>query len=95
MKVCSQFDKDNEVHPPSVAHTRHSVAADEKVILTELIKSSCVFDYIPGREHRTFQHIQPSIVEHLDKKKLMKWIQDQKKAMAASNVLAKVYSHKL
>jgi len=69
MKVCSKFDKDNRVHPPSVAHTRHSVAADEKMILTELIKSSRVFDYIPGCEHRTFKNIQPSVVEHLDKKK--------------------------
>lgn len=31
----------------------------------------------------SMKNIQPNIFEHLDKKKLMKWIQDQKKAMAA------------
>ena len=68
------FDSVSGVSPMSQAHSGFNVATDEKKIIKELTKSSSVFDYIPGRVHKTFPSIQPNVVPNMNKKALVNYI---------------------
>ena len=76
MVACQQFDVENNISPQSIEHTRRSNAKDFDSILNELVSSSSVFDYIPGRSHPT--QIQPSIAQCINSKKLLTWLKKQK-----------------
>ena len=60
MQTVDNFDAENELHPVSTRHTHSSLAKDEDTVLEELVDKSHVFDYVPGRQHRTF-HPLPQI----------------------------------
>lgn len=53
-KMCSTFDDEANIHASSTAHTRASTKSDEKKVMTKLVKTSTIFDYVPGRCHKTF-----------------------------------------
>lgn len=63
---------------------------DEKLVIEELTKFR-VFDYIPGRCHSSFPNIHPSIAEHIDKAKLLKWIQKKKSELHHETTIAKTF----
>ena len=44
------------------------------MLVEELTSKSRVFNYIPGRHHRSFQGIKPHISSHIDIDKLFQWI---------------------
>lgn len=92
MEVCQNFDSENNIKPESVEHTRASTSGDRDRIINELMGSK-VFDYVPGRYHRTFKGIQPSVSNVVNKKKLIDWIKEHKKKLIANNILAKVFGH--
>lgn len=94
LATCQCFDNENGIRPQSVAHTQSCNKSDKDKILKQLAESS-VFQYVPGRKHHNFQTIQPSVVSSVDKKKLVDWIQCQKKDFLATITLAKVYGHKM
>ena len=93
MAVCDAFDSTSGVSPMSQAHSQPSAATDEKKIIQELTESSSVFDYIPGRVHKTFQSIQPNIVPNMDKQALITYLKEQLKALLKQQTFAKVYGH--
>ena len=61
MGLCQEFDVENNSAPQSVEHTKASYAKDFKHVLKELVSSFHVFDYVPGRFHKSFKGIQPNI----------------------------------
>ena len=93
MAVCDAFDTSSGVSPMSQAHSRPNVATDEEKVIKELTESSSVFDYIPGRVHKTFQSIQPNVVPNMDKQALVIYIKEQLKALLKRQTFAKVYGH--
>ena len=74
MEVTSHFDSICGIHPESIYHTSKSYGKDLDVVLEELAVKSRVFDYVPGRYHRTFKDIKPHISEHVDLDSLFQWI---------------------
>ena len=93
MNVCDAFDSVSGVSPMIQAHSGPNVATDEKKIIKELTESSSVFDYIPGRVHKTFPSIQPNVVPNMDKKALVNYIKEQQKALLKQQTFARVYGH--
>lgn len=87
------FDRECEINPASIQHTSASLAKDEEMILEELTKSR-VFDYVPGREHRTFKGIVPNLSICVDKEKLVNTITKYKKQLQRKANVAKLYKHK-
>lgn len=92
MDVCQTFDSENGIKPVSIEHTRSSTLGDRDKIIKELMDSN-VFQYTPGRWHHSFKDIQPSISNSVNKKKLIKWIDKQKKKLVSNVTLAKAYGH--
>lgn len=92
IETCENFDKEMQVRSSS-KHTKVSGANDEKVILKELTKTSHVFDYVPGRVHPSFKTLRPSIAEHIDKGKLLRWIKGKKKQLQDSISTARIFNH--
>jgi hypothetical protein len=76
--ICQNADAILGIPPISLHHTSHSSEKDEKLIIEELINKSRVFEYIPGRSHRSFSNIEPCIAKAINSGKLLKWINDQK-----------------
>ena len=70
LETLNRFDLEHEVHPQSMEHSDASVGSDERIIINELLVKSRVFDYIPGRRHRSFPNISPFIQDSIDKDKL-------------------------
>lgn len=50
---------------------------DEEMVLAELLKSQ-VFDYIPGRKHKSFANISPNVSGHNNASKFFQWLKEQK-----------------
>lgn len=95
MAVCQHYDQENSVSPQSVQHTKHSTAQDMKKILTQLTSASSVFDYIPGREHKSFKGMKTSISDCIDVEKLLDWLKKQKEQVKSEITVARAYGHKL
>ena len=94
MDTVNNFDKEHSIHAVSTQHTRASVVKDENVILDELVKSK-VFDYIPGREHRTFKGIVPNLAVSVNKEKLFSTINGYKRDLKCKANVAKLYKHNI
>jgi hypothetical protein len=77
----------------SVEHSSSSLAKDEKAILNELT-SSRVFDYIPGRKHRSFKSIVPNLSLTVNKEKLFGCINNYKRQIQQRAAVAKLFNHK-
>ena len=71
MGLCQEFDVENNLAPQSVEHTK------AKHVLKELVSSFHVFDYVPGRFHKSFKGIQPNIANSIDMENLLKWLHDK------------------
>ena len=93
--ICKHFDKENNVTPSSVEHSYANSAEDMRRILVELTSTSRVFDYIPGREHKTFKRINSNVARSIDAKKLLDWLQTMKKKYQDYINLFKAYGHNL
>lgn len=63
--------------------------------MTELLKTSSVFDYIPGRHHKTFKNIKPNIIDRIDKKAFLEGLQVKKAELSRDQTLLKFYRHKV
>ena len=58
MNITTQFDSVSEIHAHSIYHK--DCSKDLNAVLNELQKSE-VFEYIPGRFHKTFKEIKPHV----------------------------------
>lgn len=95
MSVCEMFDKSNDVTPESVAHTKQSAKEDKKLILKQLVDSSCVFDHVPGRKHKSFPKIHANVASAIDMNSVIGWIKKQKLSLQRNITLARAYGHDL
>ena len=95
MAVCKSFDKYTDIAPESVQHTKRSTKKDRELILKQLVSTSRVFDYVPGRKHKSFAGVHANIASAIDKKKLFDWIQKQKVKLHKDNMMAKAFGHVL
>lgn len=91
-KVTNSFDRQHGLHPESVEHSRPSLAKDERLIIEELSQSK-VFDYIPGREHRSFRTIKANAAQNVNLKKLTESILRQKSMLQSEQNVSKLYHH--
>ena len=94
MQTVDNFDAENELHPVSTRHTHSSLAKDEDTVLEELVDKSHVFDYVPGRQHRTFSSIAPNLAVSVNKEKLCNTINKYKQKLQRKANVAKFYHHK-
>ena len=83
MAVSTHFDSECGIPKESIYHTCKDTSKDLQLVVDELQKSK-VFDYIPGRYHKTFQNIKPHISAHVDTDKLFSWIQGHQKKISNS-----------
>ena len=77
LTTMSVIDKDLNISPDQTHHARKSTVVDEKRILEELVKKSCVFDYTPGRKHKSC-NVNSSILHDINADKCIAWIEKQK-----------------
>ena len=87
MEVSSHFDSICSIHRNSIHHTCQSYGKDLETLVEELTSKSRVFDYIPGRCHRSFQGIKPHISDHIDVDKLFQWIKKHQAKISSQNKL--------
>ena len=87
------FDQEHDIHQVSSKHTRSSLAKDEDAVLEELTKKLRVFDYITGREHRTFSSIQPNAALTVSKDKLFSTITKYKLDLQHTANVARLCKH--
>lgn len=83
MEVTSHFDSICDIHPESIYHTCKRYEKDLDMVIEELIQRSRVFDYTPGRFHRSFKDIKPHISHHVDLDSLFKWIKKHQSKLAS------------
>jgi len=62
------------IHLDSIYHNCKQHGKDLDVVLEELTVRSTVFNYVPGRFHRSFKDIKPHLSEHVDIDSLFQWI---------------------
>ena len=91
MDVCDHFDDICELKPLSSRHTTASSKKDKELVLQELLKSR-VFDYIPGRKHKSFPTIKPNVFQEIDVGNYMKYLTAQKKQLNAELTYAKLHA---
>ena len=72
--ITDHFDEICDIKPVSRHHTKASSKEDRDIILKQLVSESRVFDYVPGRYHKSFENIRPHISSHIDINKLITWI---------------------
>ena len=89
--ISTQFDRTSGVNPELLHHTKREYGKDLELILHELVNTSHVFDYIPGRCHSTFKNIEPHITSHLDTDKLMQWLKLQVRNISRTVQLRNIY----
>ena len=82
MDVTKYFDDISEISPESISHTKYSNNKDAQLILKELTTESKVFDYIPGRFHKSFKSIKSHISKHLDTHDLINTIKRHQQSIA-------------
>ena len=82
MELITYFDTICDITPDSIHHTKHSPSKDEELIMKELTSESKVFDYIPGRHHRSFKDIKAHVSSSIDTFKLVTMIKRHQQAIA-------------
>lgn len=82
MDISAHFDYICNIPRQSIYHTSQCYGRDLDLILEELTSKSHVFDYVPGRAHRSFPTIKPHISQHIDIDKLFVWINKHKAKLA-------------
>ena len=90
MTVSSHFDAISGIHPESIYHTSRCYGKDLKLVVDDLTSKSRVFDYVPGRFHRSFKHLKPHISDHIDVNNLIKWIKSHQLKISQQNKLKNV-----
>ena len=93
IETCSNLDEQLGISPFSTSHNKANTSNDEKAIIKELTETSRVFNYVPGRNHKSFKSIRPSIAEHIDMTKLLQWIQKKRKGLQDNITKAMVFGH--
>ena len=78
-EVTSTIDQALNIAPDQIHHSKRSSEVDEKLIMSELVDKSQVFEYCPGRLHQTFRNTSCSILQSLNADKFITWLQSQKK----------------
>ena len=91
LNISDHFDEICNVNPISLHHTKASSKEDRDKILKQLASESRVFDYVPGRYHKTFKGIHPHISSHLDINKLVTWIKQTRNSIANRHELKKLF----
>ena len=76
--VATNLDSSLGLTPDQPSHNSPCNVKDEDVILEEIMKKSCVFEYIPGCSHRSFQGIQCNIIQELKVNNFLEWEQKHK-----------------
>lgn len=92
--IGTHFDLICGVNPVSLHHTKASAKDDRDKILKQLVSDSQVFDYIPGRYHKTFKKIHPHISSHIDATELIAWIKRTRNNIANRHELRKIFQKK-
>lgn len=92
LKVCDSFDRQHGLHPTSHKHSLPSLAKDEQLIIKELSQAH-VFDYVPGRAHRSFRTIFSNPAEKVDVDKLNSWLNQHKSTLQAEQDVYILYKH--
>ena len=83
MQMISQnFESATNLHRNSIHHTRKSLSTDMKLIVNQLVHESNVFNYIPGRKHRSFPHIIPNVTWNINAEALFNWIISNRKKLS-------------
>ena len=90
-QISTQFDNSSGINPVSLHHTKRGYGKDLELILNELVSTSHVFDYVPGRCHASFKTIKPHITSHLDTDKLMQWLKMHVKNISKIIQLRNIY----
>ena len=89
MDIVHTFDVNTNLHAVSTDHTVSSSRKDD-VVLAELLKSQ-VFDYIPGRKHKSFANISPNVSGHINASKFFQWLKEQDKTVKYQKVQMLLY----
>ena len=80
----SSLDKALNLQPEQTHHSQRSSEADEKLIMTELVTKTHVFDYSPGRQHRAC-HVTSSVLQSLNADAYIGWLHKQKVKLIADH----------
>lgn len=91
MDICNHFDGICQLQPLSSHHTIASSLKDIELVLQELLKSR-VFDYIPGRKHKSFPNIKQNVFQEIDVEKYMKYLATQKQQLIAEITYRKLHA---
>lgn len=94
LNIGTHFDSICGVNPVSLHHTKASAKDDRDKILKQLVSESQVFDYVPGRYHKTFKNIHPHISSHIDATALIAWIKQTRNNIANRHELRKILQKK-
>ena len=92
MDFTKHFDDISQISPDSISHTKYCNEKDKQMILKELTTESKVFDYIPGRLHKSFKSIKAHISKHLDTHDLINTIKRHQQSIADHMDLKSVLS---
>ena len=91
MNIGNHFDEICGIAPVSLHHTKASSKDDRDKIVKQLVSESRVFDYIPGRHHKSFKDIKPHVSSHIDSKKLQTWIKQTRNNIANRHELKNLF----
>ena len=91
MDVCKHFDDICQLEPLSSRHTIASSMKDIDTVLQELLKSR-VFDYIPGRKHKSFPSIKPNVFQEINVENYIKYLTSQKRQLKAELTYSKLHA---
>ena len=69
--VTRQFDEELGIKHDIGTHSEAQLGTDKAIVTRELCLESRVFDYIPGRQHKTFAGLKPNIADCIHKSKLI------------------------
>ena len=90
MEVTSHFDKICGIHNDSMYHTSKRDEKDLDILLEELTLKSHVFDYVPGRFHKSFRNIKRHISDHINVDKLIDWIKKNQSKLSSQMKLRNI-----
>ena len=94
LDIGNHFDEICGIKPVSLHHTKASSKEDRDKIIKQLVSESRVFDYVPGRSHKTFESIRPHISSHMDVNKLITWIKQTRNNIANRHELKKHFKER-
>lgn len=89
MNNSAHYDSISGIHKDSIYHTSTDSSTDLDLVVNELQKSY-VFEYIPGRVHRTFEGIKAHVTAHIDSAKLFTWMRGHQKKIS-NHILRNIF----